>query len=98
MERERQPGPDIDHPVVQMARRVSRSGQEVGSKEQIVIDEAGAKALEACLLEHADDPTLPSGVLALFGLATALHEDYGSTGAAAAIFAVLGEVGPRLSA
>jgi hypothetical protein len=87
---------DMTHPVVQMAERVSRSGQEVGSDETYVIDDAGAQKLVACILAHAHDPTIASGVLGLFGLAAALKTSYNSPSAAAAIICAIGEAKPAL--
>jgi hypothetical protein len=89
---------DIHHPVVTTARTVARRGRDVGSSETYVIDEEGRAEIERCLLDHAEDPTLPRGVIALFDLATALHLDHDADGAAAAILAALGKVGPQLKA
>jgi hypothetical protein len=88
--------PDLSHPVVTMARMVARLGTDVGSTETFVIDADGEAKLEACLLKHAGDPTLPSGIAALFGLATALSKDYNSPTAATVIFAVIGKCSSRL--
>jgi hypothetical protein len=90
--------PDMQHPLVQLVAEVALHGSSVGSNETYVLDDVGLEALAKSLLEHAEDPTLPGGVIGLFALASALYEEHNSKSAGEAIILLLGKLGPRLRA
>ena len=83
--------PDLDHPVVDLARRVVKRSPS----GRYSIDELGVRVLELGLREQGDDPNIAGGVLGLFALAFGLVEE-GSTACAAAIMKLLGRVTDEL--
>lgn len=85
---------DFEHPIIQVLRRVVQTGGE----EKYELSEAGENALREILLVHADDDSLPGGLIALFGMIAAFHRDENSSTAARKIFLLVGELEPQLTA
>lgn len=82
-----------EHILVALVRHTAKPGTD----EKYVLDGGALAMLRIALLDHANDPSLPAGVVGLFHLAAGLFEEK-SPSAALAIMKLLYELRPQLRA